>query len=186
MLKWLQEHFDKPAKVAPILIPLLGFIALIIFSASTSGVSVGSVFATGTLVAVAAATVGGLLGFIFAIPRSGFGAVREESAEAAGNGGTTKRWWVPNSNLEQISDWLTKILVGVGLVQIGNSGVPARHLIEAVASGFGRGDSMGGARVFAASLIVAFTVWGFIVGYIYTYTKMPPRFRGAYVVVSRE
>jgi hypothetical protein len=178
MFKWLKEHFDKPAKVAPTIIPLLGFIALITFSFSVSEVSGGIAFAMGTLIAAASSTVGGLLGFIFAIPRTGADISQSEAAEVKGSGTARSRAWIPNSNLEQISDWLTKILVGVGLVQIGNSGIPARRLIESVAKGFGDDDK---ARIFTASLMITFTLWGFIVGYIYTYTNMPSRFRSAYV-----
>ncbi|MFC7475421.1 DoxX-like family protein [Dankookia sp. GCM10030260] len=47
--------------------------------------------------------VGGLLGFLFAVPRVN---ARAESRAAL----------VPNRNIEAISDWLTKILVGLGLV----------------------------------------------------------------------
>jgi glucosamine-6-phosphate deaminase len=47
---------------------------------------------------------------LFGIPRSLAGPEGAEDKAAAGA-------YRPNTNLEQISDWLTKILVGVGLVQ---------------------------------------------------------------------
>ena len=57
---------------------------------------------------VAAVMVASVLGLIFGVPRA-----REDS------GAPTTERFLANSNLEQISDWLTKVLVGAGLVQLG-------------------------------------------------------------------
>src|SRR5690606_13665994 len=60
------------------------------------------------LEALAAFASGGITGFIFGIPRT-------MQKSTATDGHTEVH---DNTNLEQISDWLTKILVGVGLTQI--------------------------------------------------------------------
>ena len=70
----------------------------------------------------ASGLVGALVGFVFGIPRPISGA---ESPPAAGGGmvpagvskGQAQKGWQLSTNLTQISDWLTKALVGVGLVE---------------------------------------------------------------------
>jgi hypothetical protein len=73
-------------------------------------------FGLSAVVALAAGAAGGLVGFLFGIP------VRwtQERAEAEGSG--TELPYRGNTSLEQISDWLVKILVGVGLAQLTAAG----------------------------------------------------------------
>ena len=60
----------------------------------------GFLFGVLLLIGTAAFSIGGFLGFIFGVPRTG----------------TTDAAVQSNTNLEQVSDWLTKIVVGVSLV----------------------------------------------------------------------
>lgn len=78
-----------------------------------------------------------------------------------------------NSNLEQISDWLTKILVGVGLVQIGQIGTAGGRLVRFLAPGLGGQPS---SEAFAAALLVFFTTTGFLIGYLITRIFLGPVF----------
>ncbi len=59
--------------------------------------------------------VGGFVGFLFGVPRS-LSSTAAALATTSGSGQPGKI--VANTNLEQISDWLTKVLVGVGLTQL--------------------------------------------------------------------
>jgi hypothetical protein len=80
-----------------------------------------------SLVFAAASTVSGwLLGLLFGIPRS---LARSQPVSTGGTGsssapqaqapdGSTPGGSRVNTNLEDISDWLTKMLVGVGLTQL--------------------------------------------------------------------
>jgi hypothetical protein len=75
------------------------------------------------------------------------------------------RWARPpstrsNTNLEQISDWLAKILVGVGLVQLGAILDAMGNLADFL--GPALGDETTG-QAFALSLVVYFVVCGFLV-----------------------
>jgi hypothetical protein len=97
-------------------------------------------------VAAAAAAVGAFLGFLFGIPTG----LQEKAL------GLDEPYG-PNTNLEQISDWLTKILVGVGLVELGRAGPAVGKLIASVGGALG---NTGAARVTAAALLVVFVVWG--------------------------
>src|SRR6266536_4604338 len=116
-------------------------------------------FGVAMFVAMAAMVSGGLVGFLFGIPRS-----LQVDRDGAGPNSEPVR---PNTNLEQISDWLTKILVGVGLVQLGTIGSAAGRLIANVSTAF---EPAAGAKVIAGSLLVLPSVAGFMIGYIGTRT----------------
>lgn len=62
-------------------------------------------------------SVGSLLGFLFGMPRSAVAASTNEE-----NDSNSALPYRPSTNLEQVSDWLTKILIGVGLVELSQIG----------------------------------------------------------------
>jgi hypothetical protein len=108
---------------------------------------------------------GSLLGLIFGIPR----AVSEPpprsegSIEPIDSGHYHLR---ANTNIEQISDWLTKLLVGAGLVEI--KSLPHYLHRAALYVAGGLGAPRDAAMSFAAALIVYFSVEGFLGGYLAT------------------
>ena len=59
--------------------------------------------------------VGGFAGFLFGVPRS---LSSTAAALATRTSAGQQARVMANTNLEQISDWLTKVLVGVGLTQL--------------------------------------------------------------------
>jgi CheY-like chemotaxis protein len=131
------------------------------------------VLAVAALVAVGAYVAGGLLGFLFGIPRSLAGPESAEDRTTARDATTARGVYGPNTNLEQISDWLTKILVGVGLVQFT---VLARHLgdlVDFLGPGLG-GDPLG--KTFAAATLVVFSVSGYLAFYLGTRIYLPLAF----------
>jgi hypothetical protein len=116
----------------------------------------------GLVVAAAASLAGGLAGFIFGVPR----VLAVDGPRAGSPGaGPARSTIVANTNLEQISDWLTKILVGVGLTQFGAIAAGARRLFGALAPALGGGEV---ATVFAGGLVTYSAVFGFITGWLYT------------------
>ena len=135
------------------------------------------------LVAAAAFSVGGLLGFLFGVPRDGAG-TREKTSVAGGSGPTstnggdrttpfsaTFAW---NSNLVEVSDWLTKILVGVGLTQLLNIPKALDELGVWLAKGFVGNLSQPPIRAgdiaaaVAVCIVVFFVCMGFIIGHLVT------------------
>lgn len=77
----------------------------------------------------------------------------------------------PSNNLEQVSDWLTKLLIGAGLVQLGHVGRWLGGFINALACGLMSGDSnvtSPAAKIVAGSLVGFYTAFGFLFGYIVT------------------
>ncbi|MFD5467823.1 hypothetical protein ACFWIQ_34175 [Kitasatospora sp. NPDC127059] len=112
----------------------------------------------GLVVAGASTVLGGALGFLFGVPR-----VKSGSGEPQGS-------YAPNTNLEQVSDWLTKVLLGVGLTQLGSLGERLHQLGTALAPVLGGADA---AAPFAAALVLYFLVLGFLAGWLVTRLALP-------------
>ena len=118
---------------------------------------------TAALICGASIAAGGLLGFLFGIPRTapegknGTGTAGDASAEAS-----NRLPYLPNTNLEQISDWLTKILVGVGLTQIGSLPLKLDGLAAYTAGCFANSKAM------ALAVLVYFSLAGFLIGFLWT------------------
>ncbi|KJS55535.1 hypothetical protein [Streptomyces rubellomurinus] len=115
----------------------------------------------GLVVAGASAVLGGALGFLFGVPR-----VRGGS----GGSGEPQGSYAPNTNLEQVSDWLTKVLLGVGLTQLGSLGERLHQLGTALAPVLGGDDA---AVPFGAALVLYFLVLGFLAGWLVTRLALP-------------
>jgi hypothetical protein len=128
-----------------------------------SGATFGSVFAISLATATAALIVGGLVGFLFGFPRT------TERTSPTG-------LLTTNTNLDQISDWLTKILVGLGLVQLGKIAHGIDSLASSLAPGLGEGP---GAESFGVGLLIYSAVDGFLLGYLWARTVVSRLFREA-------
>jgi hypothetical protein len=103
--------------------------------------------------------VGILIGFLFGIPKT-----LRRAADSPPGGTLAEGDYQPNTNLEEISDWLTKMLVGVGLVEL--SRVP--DLLDSVASYWEPCFGPACPRAYASGLIVYFSAIGFLLGYLWT------------------
>ena len=110
-------------------------------------------FAILAMVAGAAWGSGAILGFLFGVPR-----LRSNTGQSAGNSQFT-----PNTNLEQISDWLTKIIVGATLVQLNAVVTRIQSTAEAIGVSIGAANA---APVAGATMIYFFTA-GFMWGYLW-------------------
>lgn len=86
---------------------------------------ISTTIATALFVAGVALATGGMAGFLFGIPRSA-----QEPQGSAGLPLEQASEYKVNTNLEQISDWLTKIIVGIGLTQLGT--VPPSFMAAAL------------------------------------------------------
>ncbi|MFC4147737.1 hypothetical protein ACFO0M_15885 [Micromonospora mangrovi] len=131
-----------------------------------------AVFAAGALVAGAAGAVGALGGFLFGLPRFSPARVVEAAKEvAAPQALSATSVLTPGTNLEQVSDWLTKLLLGAGLTQLGRLGSGFGSLADTLARALTGGDAAGPAptaRVLAGSLVLLYLVVGFLFGYVMT------------------
>jgi hypothetical protein len=121
-----------------------------------------SAVSTITGVALASLMAGGLIGFLFGIPRR----LQETSPDATPNGGAQKSdrpLYSGNTNLEQVSDWLTKIIIGVSLVQLLPIVGFVRDTGTMVAQSLGTPDQI----AFPISVIVLYAICGFMIGYLW-------------------
>src|SRR5271165_1922063 len=114
-------------------------------------------FGVAAMVLAASFIAGSLLGFLFGIPRALSGDAQ------VGSGGQHDRL-IPNTNLEQISDWLTKIIVGATLVQLGTLTRGFDKLATFVSSIFGSPSAQN--KTMAGALILYSAIFGFFACYI--------------------
>jgi len=132
-----------------------------------------TLFGMGILVCLASLLAGGLVGFLFGIPKSSetprktgqqteaSGGVRDEGA-----GTTTASTGIRrNTNIEEISDWLTKIIVGLGIYELKNIPSVVKRLSRFLATGF---EKVPGSGALFIVLVVSFGAAGFLFGYLLT------------------
>lgn len=142
-----------------------GVSAVAVVAYSWAGADQVEVLALLVVFGLAAVLVGALLGFLFGIPRSQV--VREGQTVSFEESSITPHTSLPNTNLEQVSDWLTKILLGVGLTQIQNIVPAAQDLFTSMASALGDRES---ATAFVGAHVIFSLVVGFIGGWLATRT----------------
>lgn len=191
---------EQPSDVGPawgraIWLPTAAAVAAVVASIAYAGQFSRSKFfavlATALVVVSASAVTGAVIGFLFGIPRARRAGTEGTPTRTASGDTTTvtspeaegKPATRPNSNLDDISDWLTKILVGVGLTQLGAIGGALGDLSRAL------GPSLGGAEsspVFGLALVITFTSTGFLIGYLWTRYYMPALLERAETDVQRE
>ena len=124
------------------------------------------------LVASACALSGALLGFLFAVPkRKRAGDAAAAPAVSPGAGGESGKGTVhyeSNTSLEEISDWLTKIIVGVGLVQAQEIAAALGRAGGAVGTGvFRQPAGAPAAEVIGVATILTFAVLGFLAAFLW-------------------
>jgi hypothetical protein len=114
------------------------------------------------LIGGASALFGGLVGFLFGIPRTA-----TQSTDVNNNIDKTAKTsrYNANTNLEQISDWLTKILVGAGLTQITEIPRFFTRLAQYLKAHISHPQLDEGIILV---LIVYFLICGFLFGYLLT------------------
>jgi hypothetical protein len=156
----------RKANIALLPLLCLGLAAAVCFGWKTNSVCAVLMWA------VACLAVGGLTGFLFGIPRAG--AIRAKTPEggndAAGKpspAAAAESGSRPNTNLEEVSDWLTKILVGLTLVNLGELQVRVQAIATNMASSI-RAKPTDVEVSYATALVVAFSVIGFLCSYLYT------------------
>jgi hypothetical protein len=145
-------------------------------------------------IAMAAVAIGAFVGFLFGLPRTltsgeARGEARSDAALAASQDGpeanatlTASRLGpsgpapgvAVNTNLEQISDWLTKIIVGVGLTKLESVPGALDRFGSNVEQYFGYGG-----KVFGIGGGLFFLIAGFFLSYVGTRVKLSLVFVGS-------
>jgi hypothetical protein len=138
-------------------------------------------FGAGLLVMAAAALGGGVVGLLFGIPKSrsnpGAAGPRHPMPQTPGAPSEDQSGYAANSNLEEVSDWLTKIIVGVGLTQLSpllhRFNRMAAYLAPAVAPYDPAAAPAIGVMMFYGLAV------GFLAGYLLTRLYLPGAFNRA-------
>lgn len=118
------------------------------------------VLAVGFFLAGGSTLVGSAVGFLFGVPRHTTRMTRSSS-------------YVPNTNLERISDWLTKILIGAGLSQASDLVRSLTSLAHFAGPVFGEAPA---GPTIAGALIVHYLLVGFFQGFLLAYLWLPNAF----------
>lgn len=124
---------------------------------------------TPLLWAAACFACGVVLGFLFGIPKT----LQDDHPTPAPGTECEQR---VNTNLEQISDWLTKILVGLGLTQIGQVWGYVKNAAAYIGPAMGPGQDQ---QIFVAAMLLYFSIVGFFGGYLLTRLFLAGAFRRA-------
>nr|WP_281721714.1 hypothetical protein [Nitrosomonas nitrosa] len=160
--QWSQEHGGNWAP-ALIIVIFFGLALLVVYSVASSAETAKALWSVrlvgSVLLAGGCTLIGALLGFLFGIPRS-----LQENRKSEGNA-EGRPGYGANTNLEQISDWLTKIIVGVGLTQIGELGAALGEIGDAFKTVLGD-DFLG--KPIAIAIVIYFITAGFLYGYLWT------------------
>lgn len=174
------DGFAERVEWAPLvwhalLVLLILFIALLLVTGGSKLVGFSLIILTVSMV------IGGALGFLFGIPRvmtpteAAGTAVLEQpaghSSQSPADSGAkslARRKLTTNTNLEKVSDWLTTMLVGVGLTQLLNVNsalVGFRDFLATYAvAGSGEEGALGAGvlPVIGPMLLIAGTALGFV------------------------
>ncbi len=117
--------------------------------------------ATAVLWSCACMTVGASVGFLFGVPRI----VQRPLVNSHQESSNDEYRQQVNTNLTDISDWLTKIIVGVGLVELRNIPSFLRDVSTPLARHLNPEKPL---LASAAAITVCFFMIGFLFGYLFT------------------
>jgi hypothetical protein len=134
----------------------------------------------GVLIFLASALCGAVVGFLFAVPRL---------LDTSATEGTPKRLLGGNDNVSRVSDWLTTMLIGIGLTQLGNindSLIGLRDFLGEHAHLYGStaAPNAGSLPVIGPFLLILGAVVGFLYLYLHTRIELVAGFREAEEVLT--
>lgn len=120
----------------------------------------------GNMWALACQAVGSTAGFIFGIPKTMWQTIDNKIAKSNN----------VNTNLEKISDWLTNIIVGIGLIELKQIPHLVKQIAEYISKGFPSSvDSVS----FCTAIVIYFSMFGFAMSYLLTRIYVAPAFKRA-------
>jgi hypothetical protein len=153
------DRFERTLLRAAVVVLGVGLLAAVLYALPHSAGRATTIIGAALATAGAAAAIGGVLGFLFGIPKT----LQSEQLD-----GQRVRY-LANTNLEEISDWLTKIIVGVGLIQIATLPSALRRLGAWLGPLFGgEPHSSAFAIVYAAYCAVS----AFLLLYLWTRSRL--------------
>ncbi len=177
----LTQRDDKPSQVALAICVIvisgtLGCAAAFLYGVTSRSGGWSSRLMGGfvaILACVGSFSVGGMLGLLFGSPTLGSG-----QAKADSDSGNVQLGVRPNTSLERVADWLTTMIVGLGLVNLGAIKTEATSmsvwLTEAIS---GRTSSNGTPGI---TIALGFSFAGFLLLYLWCMRFLPSELRDSY------
>lgn len=176
--KWAVNNADI-RRVNLAMLGALGVSVLVLLATGWKANAIGPIMLWG----IASVAAGAAVGFLFGIPRvsrqdsiaksaptnslSTLASTVRPDAPSSDNKSGSDAALLPNTNLEEVSDWLTKIIVGLGLVHLTDlQGIVASTAANAAAA-ISTKPAPADVSI-ATALIVGCAIEGFFGGYIYT------------------
>jgi hypothetical protein len=115
------------------------------------------------LLFVAAAAIGAALGFLFGLPRARVADLSSpDGAPSTPPPTRVATYYLTNSNLIKVSDWLTTIVIGLGLVNLGKVVPGLRSLGQALHEPLG-------ATPYSSTVGISVLIVGVLAGFVLTY-----------------
>jgi hypothetical protein len=152
-----------------VFVTALGMCVIVLYAVQWVDQGAISIIGLALLSAGAAWLIAVVVGFIFGIPR--------RSSNQPGG-----RQYLPSTSLEQVADWLTKIIVGVGLTQLDKIPGKLGSLASFIAMGMGDAASH---KAVALAICIYFPSCGFLFGFLWARLYMLEAFDVAESVIQR-
>jgi hypothetical protein len=160
MIKGIVSFFRREGVTSSFLFIFSSLIAALLFCFGTLVLYASSLpnnfcraFAILFMVAASSYAIGNVLGFLFGIPKT----IQDQK-------NSSEVTYQVNTSIEQLSDWLTKMIVGAGLVELKDLIALIRNISAKVVADIGSQSSQ---SIVIAS-IICFMVLGFFVTYFST------------------
>lgn len=170
-LELLERDLDRTV-AWPKTVVFTGLVAIVVWAltAAPGWAAFFGLFAGEALSGGAAAVAGAVAGFLFGVPR-----FARPDAEPA-----SRARLAMNTNLVDVSDWLTKLLLGATLTQLGNIPGFVWNAAGALAQ-----EGVPGHRAVTAAVLVYYTASGFLGFYLITQIYLTLAFKRANDFLAR-
>jgi hypothetical protein len=171
------DKTQRGVLIASVLLLIGAMVVSTLLASSVSGVanvSAAGVGVTAALLFFAAAAAGAAVGFLFGLPRTRFidqveppppGQSPDDPDARPATSGPTGTYYLANSNLIKVSDWLTTIIIGLGLVNLTRIGPAVARLQTGLTEPLGGSASAG---VIGVSIVTVGLLAGFLIVYLWT------------------
>ncbi|MDW3190956.1 MAG: hypothetical protein R8G66_01290 [Cytophagales bacterium] len=173
LIDYIKRSYDEKTLIVEIILALtiVGGLGILFFPLKLEVTYLHRI-SISIVISISSYATGSFLGFLFGIPKT----------MQSGNETDQEIRYQQNTNLEQISDWLTKILVGLGLTQLNEIGTQFEGLIKFTGAGL---DGSRSAEVFTGSIIIYFVILGFLMFYLWSRLNLAIAFKKADNVLEK-
>lgn len=147
-----------------LILALIGLIGIVSYSFDRNEIVLW--ISSSLIIGLATFMGGGLIGFLFGIPKVNSNYSKNEDRE-----------YLANTSLEEISDWLTKIIIGLGLTQLIKIPGYLKDLSENIVLGITCSNKCAtDDRTYILFLVIYYSLLGFFFAYFFARLELKNRF----------